>query len=98
MAVTVESFLEAYPEFRALHPEDVALVPAVLARAERRIGNNWTDDSKRDLAVELQCAHMLAMMPSGRNAQLSEPGKPTAYQCELEKLKKSNAFAKLRVV
>jgi hypothetical protein len=98
VAVTVESFLEAFPEFAPMHAEDEPLVVAVLARAERRIGNNWTDDSKRDLAVELQCAHMLAMSPAGRNARLSEPGEKTAYECELKEMKKGNAFGKLRVV
>ncbi len=97
MAVTVDSFLEAYPEFAPMHAEDETLVPAVLARAERRIGNVWTE-SVRDDIVELQLAHMLALMPAGRNAKLSEPGSPTAYECDLKERKKGNSFAKYRIV
>lgn len=96
MAVTADSFLEAYPEFQALHEEDAALVPAVIARAELRIGDTWRE-TLRDIAVELQAAHMLALSPAGRNAKLSEPGKPTAYWSELQCLKKGNAFGRFRV-
>lgn len=98
MAVTADSFLEVFPEFLPLHEEQETLIPAVLARAERRIGDNWPSDEDRDDAVELQAAHMLALSPAGRNAKLSEPGQPTAYQQELACLKRGNAFAKSRIV
>ncbi|MES2384525.1 MAG: hypothetical protein V4593_08245 [Pseudomonadota bacterium] len=97
MAVTAESFLEAYPEFQPLAEEQVALVPAVLARAERRIGDAWPADVRDDI-VELQAAHMLSLTPAGRNARLSEPGKPTAYQEELCERKKGFAFGRARIV
>jgi uncharacterized protein DUF4054 len=97
VTVSAASFLVAYPEFAPMHAEDATLIPAVLARAERRIGNVWREDL-RDDAVELQCAHMLSLMPSGRNAKLSEPGKETAYQCALKELKSGNAFARYRIV
>jgi hypothetical protein len=97
MAVTAASFLVAFPEFAPMHSEDAALVPAVLARAELRVGNIWRENL-RDHIVELTCAHMLAMMPSGRNAKLSMPGAKTAYQEDLCMLAKSNAFGKYRVV
>lgn len=97
MAVTVESFLVAYPEFVPMHTEDAPLVAAVLARAERRIGDLWPA-TIRDDVVELQAAHMLALSPAGRNAKLSEPGTKTAYECELHERKRGNAFARLRVV
>lgn len=80
-----------------MHAEDVALIPAVIARAELRIGNTWRADV-RDAIVELQTAHMLALSPSGRNAKLSMPGEPTAYECELKERKKGNAFALYRIV
>lgn len=97
MAVTAESFLVAYPEFAPMHAEDETLVPAVLARAERRVGTVWREDLRDDI-VELTCAHMLSLTPSGRNAKLSEPGSPTAYQRDLKCLMKANAFARLRIV
>lgn len=95
MTVTAASFLVAYPEFVPLHEDDETLVPAVLERAERRVGDLWREDLRDDI-VELQTAHMLALTPMGRNAKLSEPGKPTAYQEELHCLKKSNAVARYR--
>jgi hypothetical protein len=97
MAVTAESFLVAFPEFEPLNTEYEDLIPAVLERAERRIGDVWREDLRDDI-VELQTAHMLSLTPAGRNAKLSEPGKPTAYECELKRLKSGNAFAKLRIV
>jgi hypothetical protein len=97
MAVTAESFLLAYPEFKTLPAEDTTLVAAMLARAERRVGNMWRADLRDDI-VELTCAHMLSLTPSGRNAQLSEPGSPTAYQRDLKCLMKANAFARMRIV
>lgn len=95
MAVTAASFLVAYPEFQPLHEQDEALIPAVLVRAERRVGDVWREDLRDDI-VELQCAHMLALTPAGRNARLSEPGKPTAYESELKCLRRSNAFGRYR--
>src|SRR5688572_7923419 len=97
MAVTVESFIEAFPEFTTLSEEQTALVPAVLARAERRIGDSWSDEIRDDI-VELQAAHMLAMSPAGRNAKLSEPGVKTAYEEELALRKKAHAFGRMRIV
>jgi hypothetical protein len=97
MAVTVDSFLLAYPDFAPMHDADVTLVPAMLARAELRIGSAWPTDI-RDSIVELQTAHMLSLMPAGRNAKLSEPGKPTSYQLELKERKTAFAYARSRIV
>jgi len=92
VAVTAASFLVAYPEFALL---DEGYVTAVLARAERRIGDHWREDLRDDI-VELQTAHMLALSPAGRNAKLSEPGKPTAYEADLKMLRKGNGFGHYR--
>lgn len=97
MAVSVESFLEAYVEFVPLseEPANAGMIAAFLERAERRIGDHWREDLRDDM-VELQLAHMLALSPAGRNAKLSEPGKPTTYQHDLKCLKKGNAFGRYR--
>jgi hypothetical protein len=97
VAVTTESFLEAYPEFEVVSEQHPALLPAILARAERRISVSWPTETRDDV-VELQIAHMLAMSPAGRNAKLSEPGGCSAYEEELKLRKRANALAKLRVV
>lgn len=95
--LTAEQFLTNYPEFAPLHLEDSALITAVLARAERRIGAAWPA-AVRDDIVALSVAHMLSLTPMGRAAKLSEPGMPTAYQTELMDRKKAFACARSRVV
>ena len=97
MSVTAESFIAAYPEFASIHDEDAELVALHIARAEALVGDTWRSDI-RDQIVELRVAHRLAMSPAGRNAKLSEPGAPTAYERDLKCLMKGNAFAKLRIV
>jgi hypothetical protein len=97
MAVTTASLIEAYPEFEPLSEQYPDLVDAVIARAERRISISWPDEIRDDI-VELQVAHLLAMSPAGRNAKLSEPGKPSSYEYELKLRKKAFAYGRLRVV
>ncbi len=97
MAVTAESFIAAYPEFREIHAEDAGLVALHLARAEILVGDIWRENL-RDQIVELRTAHRLALSPAGRNAKLSEPGAPTAYERDLKCLMRGNAFARLRTV
>jgi hypothetical protein len=94
--VTPAAFLELYAEFQALYEEDPGLIVAALARAERRISDTW--GSRRDDAVALTAAHQLALSPWGRNARLSEPGKTTVYQAELDTWKKGHACARSRAV
>lgn len=96
-APTAESFLIAYPEFAPLHLAAAALVDAVLARADRRITSEWPEETREDI-VMLQAADMLARTPMGRNAQLSEPGAPTAWGEELKIRKMGFACARSRVV
>jgi hypothetical protein len=97
VSVTVETFLENYAEFAPLHEEDAAYVAAVLARAERRIGPSWPEETRDDI-VMLQAAHNLATSPMGRNARLSDKDGTSSYGCELHERKKGNAFARCKVV
>lgn len=97
MTVTASSFLVAYPEFEPLHAEDNALVVAVIARAERRIGSAWPAEVRDDI-VELQVADILARSPMGRSANLSQKGEPTTYQEDLECRKKAFGCGRSRVI
>lgn len=97
MAVTAATFILEYTEFQPLHAEDNDLVERVCARADRRTSVDWPE-ATRDDAVMLRAAHMLALTPMGRNAKLSEPGKPTAYQQELDCMIKAFACARSRIV
>lgn len=97
MAVTAETFVREYPEFQPLHAEDSELVERVCARADRRTSADWPE-ATRDDAVMLRAAHILAMTPMGRCAKLSEPGKPTAYQQDLDRMIKAFACARMRMV
>lgn len=94
--MTPAAFLELYAEFRALYDEDPGLIVAALARAERRISDSW--EERRDDAVALTAAHQLALSPWGRNARLSEPGKVTVYQAELDTWKRGHGCARSRAV
>lgn len=96
-APTAASFLIDYPEFAPLHAAASALVDAVLARADRRITAEWPAGTRDDM-VKLQAADMLARTPMGRNAQLSEPGKPTTWGEDLLERKKAFACARSRIV
>lgn len=97
MSVSAATFIQNYPEFQPLYVENEPLIVAVLARAERRIGDAWEADVRDDI-VMLQTADMLAQTPMGRNARLSEPGKPTAYAADLKCRKLGNACGRSRVV
>jgi hypothetical protein len=97
VTATVAGFLVEYPEFEPLHAEDDALVTAVLARAERRIGSAWPEEVRDDI-VYLQCADTLSRTPMGRNANLSKQGEPTTYSDDLKDRKKAFACGRSRVV
>jgi hypothetical protein len=97
MTVTAASFLVNHTEFTTLHAEDAPLIEATIARAERRVSPTWPEETRDDM-VMLQAADMLAQGPWGRNAKLSEPGKPTAYRTELDERKKAHACGRSRIV
>jgi hypothetical protein len=97
MTATTAQFLVEYPDFVTLHAEDAPLIAAALARAERRISPTWPEETRDDM-VYLTCADMLACGPWGRNAKLSEPGKPTAYRTELRERKMAHGVGRSRIV
>ncbi len=89
MAVTSASFVESFPEFRFAA---AAQLTARLAQIELTTGDCWAGEA-RDLIVMLQLADALAISPSGRDAQLSEPGQATTYRKQLWGLVKAKGFA-----
>lgn len=89
MTVTVASFQESFPEFAKANS---AMLTARLAQIELVTGDGWAE-GVRDLVVMLQLADALAVSPSGRDAQLSEPGKTTTYRLQLWGLVKAAGFA-----
>jgi hypothetical protein len=97
VAHTVASFIADYAEFAPMAETDETLVAAYLARAERRIGSAWPA-AVRDDIVALQCAHMLALSPWGRNARMSDASGASAYGDDLALRKKGFACARSRVV
>lgn len=83
MAVTVESFLSRFPEFR---PGGRDLIAANIADAELRVGiTAW--GVKRDLAVMYKAAHQLAISPFGQQAELKAKNGGTVYQTLYESLR-----------
>lgn len=97
MAIDADTFILEYSEFEPIHSEDADLVERVVARADRRVSVSWTAETREDM-VFLVAADMLAKGPWGRNARLSEPGKPTAYACEIRERKLAYAMGLARIV
>ena len=97
MTVTAASLVLNYPEFTTIHAEDAPYIEAVVARADRRVSVSWPEET-RDDQVMLVAAEMLACGPWGRNAKLTEPGQPTAFQTELKERKRANALGRGRIV
>jgi hypothetical protein len=75
MAVTLESFVERFPEFEKA---SASQVEAVLAEARLQIDSEvWGD--KTDLGVNYLTAHLLALSPFGRNARLAKNDRESTY-------------------
>lgn len=93
MAVTVNSFLAAYPEFGNA---GTTLLTAQLAFAEAVVSDSFGD--QRDLVVMLTLADRLAQSPSGRDARMVTEERPAStYSVELERLKAANAIRAMRM-
>lgn len=88
MTVSVASFQLAYPEFAKAN---ATMLAARLAEVELVTSDSW--GTKRDVAVMLQLADALATGPSGRDAQLTDPGQPTTYRRRYWNLCKALGFA-----
>lgn len=73
MAVSVASFLVAFPEF--LKAGD-AMIAAQLALTELEVSDSFAE--QRDQAVMLRLADALALSPWGRNARMVTPSAATS--------------------
>jgi hypothetical protein len=83
MAVTVASFLVAFPE---LAPAGEPLIAAKLAEAARSVNANvW--GVKTDDGVSYLAAHLLACSPYGENARLSSDKGESTYGRRFEALR-----------
>lgn len=90
MSVTVESFLEEFPEFVPLNMQFPTLLPAVLERAEAAVADHW--DDRRDEIVMLRLAANLAASPLGRAAQLLSQDGSSTYSRQLQALEEAHAI------
>lgn len=76
MAVTVENFIERFPEFRTAKIETIE---AVIADAVLEVDPAvW--GTKTDLGVKYTAAHLLALSPFGRQAKLVSKTGGTTYE------------------
>ncbi|KKN75983.1 hypothetical protein LCGC14_0375400 [marine sediment metagenome] len=76
MAVTVETFIESFPEFRSA---SVDVIKAKLAEAVLQVDAKvW--EGKTDLGVKYTAAHLLALSPFGRQAKLVSKDGSTTYE------------------
>ena len=74
MAVTVEIFLESFPEFKTAKIEKIkATIADAVLQVDAAV---W--EKKTDLGVKYTAAHLLALSPFGRQAKMvSKEGKTT---------------------
>ncbi len=80
MAVTLATFVETFPEFKAT-ADDVSLTPYVQSKldAAARHVSAAVWGSQYEYAVMLKAAHMLAMSPYGEKMRLNKNSKETVY-------------------
>lgn len=110
MAVTLETFKAAFPEFdldgeSGLTEEEIdahdALVTAKIAEAEAMLDRTvFPSTENADAAISYKAAHLLALSPSGINARLvkDKKGDPrTLYKPTLDTLVKGATCALGRV-
>ena len=93
MAVSVASFLVAYPEFqKAGEP----MIAAQLAMVELEVSDSFAE--QRDQAVMLRLADTLAMSSWGRNARMISPNAATTtYGMRFLAMAESNALSASRL-
>jgi hypothetical protein len=93
VAVSVASFLVAYPEFLKA---DSAMVAAQLALVQLEVSDSF--DEQRDSAVMLRLADTLALSPFGRNARMVAPTAATSpYGQRFMTMAESNAVSASRL-
>lgn len=88
MTVSVQSFTNAFPEFRKT---DAAEIQSKIAFAEQRI-NRTVWGGKADQGVMYLTAHLLSTAASGKNSKLRRENRVTNYELEYDKLKKMVTF------
>jgi hypothetical protein len=85
MAVTRETFLVAFPEFRRT---DLAIVDAKLAEAERMVSRSFWGRLADD-GVSNYAAHLIAVSPLAEKSKFVERTGVTVYLQTFERLKRS---------
>lgn len=82
MAVTVETFLDSYPEF---NPAGEPLIQAKLDDAALLVDADiW--GTREDMGVMLTTAHLLAQSPFGQQARLVSKDGSSTYSRELARM------------
>jgi len=96
MAVTRDSFVEAFPEFAKAN---TAMVVARLAMVELEVSDSFGDS--RDYAVMLKLADALALSPWGRDQRMVPKGVDNAfsstYGVALQRMQEANAVSASRL-
>ena len=90
MAVTVDSFKAAHPEFAA---NPTGQLTVKLAAVEARVSDDW--GALRDEVVMLELADTLASAPAGMRARKVDDGKGrNVYHEKLMQLKAAHALTR----
>lgn len=93
MAVTVQRFLKAYPDFKNT---DYQLVEQKLNQAILRVDSDAFGDLE-DEGVMLLTAHLLSISPNGEKARLIKDSNETIYHEEYRRLAREVTFGLGRI-
>jgi hypothetical protein len=93
--MTIDEFLEAFPEFAPTYAQNPDQVAAALTTVGRYVSDSWGES--RDEIIGLECAARLAASPVGRAAQLSGEDGGSTYTRELNRRKRMHACSELRI-
>lgn len=94
MTVTVQRFIQAFPDFRKTQR---SLVQQKLDAAALRIQADTWDDLT-DQGIMYLAAHLLTGAPEGEQARLKKENRATIYWIEFERMRKEVTLGLGRVI
>lgn len=89
------TFLGRFPEFATAPTTPVDLIVTKLADAELSTSDSW--GTRRNDALSLLTAHLLALSPYGVNAQMVRKDGSTTYGDRLQEMREIHGCARSRI-
>jgi hypothetical protein len=87
VAVTIESFLKGFPEFKKTDPD---LIGAKIDDATRQVDPDiWGDET--DMGISYLAAHLISLAPFGTQSRRGNTSWETSYWKSYERLVRQHA-------